>query len=71
MKFDFEDPDGFGWVCLFAVIGIAIVLIVGIVSDYHENSMKMALEAGCSQTVVPGTQSVYWSNCTKGLPQGK
>lgn len=71
MKINFEEPDGLGWVCIFAVIGLAIVLVVGIVSDYYESSMKMALEAGCSETLVPGTNIVYWANCTKGLPQSK
>lgn len=71
MKIDFDEPSGIGWACIAAVIGIVIVLITGVVSDYYENTTKMALEAGCSESVIPESSHVYWSNCTKGLPPSK
>jgi hypothetical protein len=68
MKLDYDDLSGSGWIVMIAVIVFGIWLIVNSASNWHHASMKMALEAGCSQTFIPGRAEIIWTDCKKGLP---
>lgn len=68
---NFNDLEGYGWLLLIIVLGASIVSIVDTVIESQERTMKMALEAGCSQTIMPGRNEIVWTNCSKNLPPVK